>query len=179
MNRDFLKGLGLEDDAINKIMAEHGKTVTAVTSERDSLKTQLEQTNTQFEALKESTKGDADLQDKLKTLEAERDKAKTDAADQLTAAQKGFAIDLALRDAGARNPKSVRALLDEDKLDFKDGKLANLKDQLDPIQKDNDFLFQEAKPKPNFSPHGNPNPNGENAGKTLVEKIQARLSADN
>lgn len=160
MNREFLKGLGLEDDAIEKVMAEHGKTVQAVTGERDSLKEQLTQTDKQLTELKESTKDNADLQEKLKTLEAERDQAKTDAESKLAAAQKGFAIDIALRDAGARNSKTVRALLDEEKLEMKDGKLAGLDDQLTGIKKDNDYLFQgEADPaKPHITTGGNPDP---------------------
>ena len=50
MQREFLKGLGLDDDVIDKIMGENGKDVNAlkaklhtVESERDGYKSQVEE----------------------------------------------------------------------------------------------------------------------------------------
>lgn len=50
MNREFLKGLGLDDDAIEKVMTEHGKSIKANKASSEELenlrqeKTNLEQT---------------------------------------------------------------------------------------------------------------------------------------
>ena len=58
MNREFLKGLGLEDEVVEKVMAEHGKTVNqtksdlkAVEEERDNLSTQIKERDTQLKKL--------------------------------------------------------------------------------------------------------------------------------
>ena len=38
MTREFLKGLGLSDEAIEKVMAEYGKNVNQLKSENEELK---------------------------------------------------------------------------------------------------------------------------------------------
>lgn len=50
MKREDLKNLGLTDEQIEKVMAEHGKDITSLqekvnglTSERDGLKSQLDE----------------------------------------------------------------------------------------------------------------------------------------
>lgn len=59
MQREYLKGLGLEDEVINKVMAENGKDITAakqqlseVEAERDGLKSQLTQQDKDIDDLK-------------------------------------------------------------------------------------------------------------------------------
>jgi len=54
MNREFLKNLGLEDEKIDQIMAEHGKTVNSMKDELNKAKD-----------LKQQIK---DLQDQIKEL---------------------------------------------------------------------------------------------------------------
>ena len=55
------------------------------------------------------------------------------------------AISQALASAKARNAKAVRALLDESKLVLnEDGTLSGLKEQLEAVQKDNGYLFEES-----------------------------------
>lgn len=67
MKRDFLKELGIEDAVIDKIMAEHGKTVEKqksntekekqdsekVKAELEEVKVQLEEANTQIQGFKD------------------------------------------------------------------------------------------------------------------------------
>lgn len=64
MNRDFLEGLGLEKEAIDKVMSEHGKAIQAVKPAQD-----------EFEGLKTEkatlTQQLTDLQKTLKTQEGE------------------------------------------------------------------------------------------------------------
>ena len=62
MKRKFLEDLGLEKEAIDKIMAENGNDVNAAKADYDSLKQQLDAANmqiqerdTQLENLKNST----------------------------------------------------------------------------------------------------------------------------
>lgn len=51
--REFLKGLELEDETINTIMAEHGKLVTKDKEEITNLKQQLEDANKEIQSYKE------------------------------------------------------------------------------------------------------------------------------
>lgn len=68
--------------------------------------------------------------------------------------KKGYAIDSALTAAGARNAKAVRALLDEGKITLQeDGSCTGIKEQLESIRKDNDFLFS---PSDNNAGNGKP-----------------------
>ena len=94
MKRDFLKGLGLEDEVIDKIMAENGKDIEAHKGSNDKLTSDLEaKTKEHSEALKliEQLKGEnagneklqnsiKDYETKLATLTAENEQLKIDKA---------------------------------------------------------------------------------------------------
>lgn len=190
MKREELKELGLTDEQIDKVMVSYGKSVsslqqqvTDVTTERDSLKSQVEESGKTIKDLQGKAKGNEDAQQAIKDWQTKAEEAQT----QLTAAQKHNAIELALRDAGARNTKAVGALLDQDTIKYADGKLTGLEEQLKAVQKDNDYLFQPAKddkesapkpdpkPAPSITVTGNPNP-GQSSEASVVSRIAARLS---
>lgn len=156
MNREFLKGLGLEDDAIDKVMAEHGKTVNAtkqeltnVTTDRDGLKEQLTERDTQLEKL---SKVDA------KGLQAEIERLKGENATQAF----DFSLEKALTGAKVRNPKALKALLDSDVLKLDGDKILGLDGQLEAIKESDPYLFEseEAPTPPPNTPNivagGNP-----------------------
>ena len=80
MNRDFLESLGLEKEAINSIMAEHGKAVQAVKpaegheqlkEELATLQKQLDDANSTLESERTT------LQEQIQTLEKESNTYKT------------------------------------------------------------------------------------------------------
>nr|DAE10369.1 MAG TPA: minor structural protein [Siphoviridae sp. ctwrX9] len=64
MNREFLEGLGLEKEAIDKVMAEHGKAIQAVKPAQDELAGLKTEKATLAQQL-------TDLQNTLKTQEGE------------------------------------------------------------------------------------------------------------
>ncbi len=67
--------------------------------------------------------------------------------------KKGYAIDSALTAAGARNAKAVRALLDEGRITLQeDGTCIGIKEQIESIRKDNDFLFSPSNNAGNGKP---------------------------
>ena len=91
MKKEFLKGLGLEDEVIDKIFAENGKDVNAVKAEVDNLKKDLETANgkiTDYEkeigTLKESIGDTEAMQKKIDDLQASIDERKK--ADEAAAA---------------------------------------------------------------------------------------------
>ncbi|EAE1699089.1 MULTISPECIES: phage scaffolding protein [Listeria] len=164
MERDFLKELGLEKETIDSIMAEHGKSiqnekdkVTSAEAERDGLKSQLAQRDDDIEALKTDSGTSKSLKTQLETLQDNYETLKKDSEAKLVETRKGAALDLALANAKARNPKAVKALLDNDKLELTDEGLKGLDEQLGALQESDAYLFaQESEKVPKFGFSGNP-----------------------
>ncbi|ENE0716858.1 phage scaffolding protein [Listeria monocytogenes] len=150
MERDFLKELGLEKETIDSIMAEHGKSiqnekdkVTSAEAERDGLKSQLAQRDDDIEALKTDSGTSKSLKAQLETLQDNYETLKKDSEAKLVETRKGAALDLALANAKARNPKAVKALLDNDKLELTDEGLKGLDEQLGALQESDAYLFAQ------------------------------------
>lgn len=150
MERDFLKELGLEKETIDSIMVEHGKSiqnekdkVTSAEAERDGLKSQLAQRDDDIEALKTDSGTSKSLKAQLETLQDNYETLKKDSEAKLVETRKGAALDLALANAKARNPKAVKALLDNDKLELTDEGLKGLDEQLGALQESDAYLFAQ------------------------------------
>lgn len=155
MKREDLKALGLEDAAIESIMKLHGAdieshkaTITTLTSERDTFKTQAEEAGVTIEGFKKMKP--EELQAAADDYKAKWEQAQTDAKTQLANLKFDHALESALVSAKAKNPKAVQALLSKDALKFNeaDGSIIGLKEQLEAIQKDNDYLFVSDAPPP-------------------------------
>lgn len=93
---------------------------------------------------------------------AKAEQAAKDAEARVAAVQFDTALDAALTAAKAKNPATVKALLKMDGLKLSDGQVIGLKEQLETIQKDNDFLFESDQPQqtPKFTKPGTPPPAG-------------------
>jgi len=169
MNREELKALGLTDDQINSVMASHGTVVNAtkqaletVTTEKDDLKTQIADRDTQLTALGTKVKDNDDLTAEINRLKDENTKATTDLQSKLDKQSFDFNLEKALTVAGVRNAKAVRALLDTESIKVDGDKLLNLDTQLDALKASDAYLFADATaPKQPASPRivapGNPN----------------------
>jgi len=165
MKREDLKkllGEGATDELVDKIMAEHGKDVekhktdlATITTERDGLKTQLSEASKQIEGFKgmdiEGVKKSAD------EWKAKAEQAEQTAQAELAKLKFDHALDGALAGAKSKNNKAVRALLDTEllKLNDADGSIVGLKDQLDKIKTENDYLFESDTPAPKIVAGGN------------------------
>jgi hypothetical protein len=143
MERKFLEDLGLEKDAIDKIMSENGKDIETekakVTAETDKL-TKANETITQLQDTVKKFDG-VDV-DKLKgDLTALETKYNTD----LSATKLNNALEMALITGKAKNTKAVRALLDTENIKLDGDKLLGLDEQLTKLKTDNAYLFEEVK----------------------------------
>ena len=160
MKTDFLKGLNLSQEVIDKIMAENGKDIAAeqkkaekITQERDgyklkaeSLETQVNDANAEIQKFKDmDIDGIKQAADDWKT---KAEKAKSDADAQISEMKFDYALSVALTGAKARNSKAVKALLDMDGLKLNDGKIIGLDEQLSQIKEENSFLFESDEPAP-------------------------------
>ncbi len=152
MKRKFLEDLGLEKEAIDKVMTENGNDVNAAKADYDSLKQQLDAANiqtqerdTQLEQLKNST-GDVEaMKQQIITLQAENLAAKEKYEADLKDLKLSAAIKMALGD-NAQDMDLVAGLFDKTKLILsEDGTVTGLEDQLKALKKEKAFLFKEEK----------------------------------
>lgn len=194
MKREELKGLGLSDEQVDKVMGIHGADVnelkgqvSQLTTERDGLKQRTADSDKQLNELKAAHKDDKDLQAEIDKLKADN-KAKDDAASkQLKETQLNYQTELALVKAGALNTKAASALIDKDKLGLDEkGNVTGLDEQLEALKSDDSskFLFKaEEAQKPNDTPpitvSGNPNPNANgtlNPATATYEELAASMA---
>lgn len=147
MEREYLEGLKLDNDTIEKIMAEHDKDidglkqqVDTLEAEKESLAGQLGEANRQIEDFRGmDIEGIKQAADDWKTkAEAAEAKAKAD----VEKLQFDYALNAALTGARARDTRAVTALLDMEGLKLNNGEIVGLKDQLERLKAEKEFLFE-------------------------------------
>ncbi|EGP4986418.1 phage scaffolding protein [Enterococcus faecium] len=183
MKREQLKELGLTDEQINSVMGLHGQTVTELNSklataeqERDRFKEQLDSNQTELDALKESVKGNEELTQQLTDLQNKFNEAEKDAQKKLAEQQKDFAIKLALKEVNARDEDIVLQLLNKEAIKVTDEGLEGLKEQLDALKENKNFLFQEKQNTssvPRIFVGGNPSATEEVSG-SLSQQMKSK-----
>lgn len=151
MERKFLEGLGLDKDTVEKVMAEHGKTIeqhkqqlTDITTERDGLKTQLDGVAQKLEAFK-GVDLDA-LKQEIETLKG--DIAQKDATYQQQIAERDFqaVISSEITAAKGKNPKAIAALLNIDTLKTSKNQKEDVAAALKALRESDAYLFDDSKP---------------------------------
>ncbi|HEM6182293.1 TPA: phage scaffolding protein [Streptococcus suis] len=157
--------LGLTEEQAKDVFALHGKDLNAnksaletITQERDSLKSQLQNTEAQLETLKADANTSAEQKEAIDKLRAEYDKYKADAAAELAQTQKVNAINLALKDTTAHNPSTLMKFIDVDAIELDENGTPKLDDILKGLKESDPYLFKadDDKPNPNIVPPGNP-----------------------
>lgn len=151
MKTEDLKAQGLTDEQIKFIMAENGKDIeaekqklTAQKAELDGIKKQLNEANQQIESFK-----GMDIEGIKKAAEDWKVKAETaelEAQKQIAQIQFDYALESELSKAGARNPKTIKALLNMEGLKNVDGNIVGLKEQIEKLKTDESYLFVEENP---------------------------------
>ncbi|MCK5219820.1 phage scaffolding protein [bacterium] len=164
MNKKELAELGIEDEDVQKaVLKLHGLgiekfkgDVKTLTEDKESLTTQITKAGEQIEAFKKlDVEGIQKAADdyKAQAEKAEADKLEVEEARVSDQAKVVYdkSLDAGLNKAGAKNLKSVKALLNNDELKIsEDGSsIAGLEVQLESIAKENEFLFasEETTPK--------------------------------
>lgn len=163
MKREELKELGLTDEQIGSIMALHGVTVNELNSrvstaeqQATQYQEQLEKNQNELNDFKANAKGNEDLTKQLEDLQSKFDEIKTSSEQQIADLKKSSAIDLALTQAGAKNIKAAKALLDSESLELTDEGLKGLDGQLAALKESDGYLFGQSEQVP-------PNPDGKKA----------------
>ena len=139
--REFLKGLDLDAETINTIMAEYGKNFTELKEERDKLKDENKSLKSEVE---ESKKVD------IEAIKKEQfDLGKEEGTKELETFKKSIALKDALKSTKAKDINLLSKLIDNEKINYeeKDGKfeITGLDDQITEIKKSHDYLFEVEK----------------------------------
>ena len=197
MEREFLKGLGLEKDAIDKIMAENGKDIELEKGKVKDIQSQLVTANNtikeldnQLETLKNSPDNTETLKQQIQQLQDDN-KAKDEAHQkEIKELKVNSALEKALTNAKAKNAKAVQALLDlgDDVELNEDGTIKGLDEKIKALKKSDAYMFNDDKQtvkidgaKPNASPNdpANPNPARDPNKPKTYEDFVAELEAQN
>lgn len=162
MKREFLRGLGIDEEHIPKILDEHHDSLkeykdsaSKVTDLEDQLNTaneELSNRDKQIEELKSSTTDNEALQKQLDDYKANNDKYE----ETLSKVKLESAIKLAVaKDANDAN--DVLALLDKEGLELDGDTVKGLDDKLTALRENKPYLFEQTKGKTGRTPiDGNP-----------------------
>ena len=152
MKRKFLEDLGLETDAIEKIMAEAGKDVTSLKARVDDL---TEQINVKDTTISEKNNEIAELEkvDVEAIKNAEYERGKTEGSKEIEVFKKQNALDKALSKYKAKDTSILSKMLDMEKVKYNDKFeiVEGLEDQINSIKESHDYLFDSDKTLPTFS----------------------------
>ena len=80
--------------------------------------------------------------DNLNTSLTKAKKEFEDYKNGIVARERSQALEQAIKGAKGKNPKAILALLDSEKITYKDGKIEGLDDQLKNLQKSDSYLFE-------------------------------------
>ncbi|MGR8773111.1 phage scaffolding protein [Leuconostoc citreum] len=190
MNRDTLQKFGLSDEQVNQVMAEHGKDLEkskTVESELEQVKqqnseltSQIADRDKQLKDLSGKAGDNEELQSQIKALQEQNKQSKTDYEANIATLKRDGAIELALREAQAKNPKAVKALLNGDIISVDDSGVHGLKEQLEQLKESDSYLFNiEPEPKPGLkiTTSGNPG-GGVNAEKNIADMSLEEMTAE-
>ena len=103
LTRKLLKDLGIESEAIDKIIEEHRGTVDSLKDELDNLRTEIEsakEVEKELNKLKDEAQKKDSYKEKYDDLKKEYDKFKADTEGEKVTARKSEAYKKALKDAG-------------------------------------------------------------------------------
>lgn len=166
MKTEELTALGLTEDQAAKVFELHGKeltklqnSVTTLTADRDSLKTQLSEANGKLAGYDPEWKTKAD-------------NAQQTAQKQLEALKFDYALNDALKAAKVRDTVSVKAHLKTDAMKLDGESILGLKEQLETLKTEKGFLFESDEKPPIFS---KPTPGPQTGTLTNNEKANAAL----
>lgn len=163
MKREFLEGLGLSKEVIDKVMAENGSDIESfknkiseLTTERDGAKEQLTKRDADIAELKKSAEASEALKTQLTALEVKYQQDTTELSTKLAKQSFDTKLELALT-GKVKNVKAAKALLDIEKIQLKEDKLEGLDTQLETLRTSDSYLFVEQTPPKNpIPPKGNP-----------------------
>lgn len=159
MKREELKKLGLSDEQVDVVMAQHGQTVQSLNTQiatlqqsETELKNQVSKNAEDLKKLQKDNSDNEELKKQLKELQKENAAQEEKYQESLAKVQRDSALSALLAEAKVKNPKAVAALLDDEKIVFKDGELSGAKEQIESLQKSDAYLFDLGTKQGGYNP---------------------------
>lgn len=162
--KEFLLGQGVTEEQADKIVSGMTKNKFYLVSEekleeryeklkqqKEDVQNDLDAANALVENLKKTNKSNEDLQQQVEDYKSQIDTLNSQRAED----HKNNAIELALKDAKARNTKAVKSLLNLDKIELTEDGIKGLSEQLEAFRESDAYLFE--------SDNSNSNPSGKQA----------------
>ncbi|WP_123053141.1 phage scaffolding protein [Clostridium sp. JN-1] len=156
----------------SKSYVEKSELDTANNSIKD-YKKQLKDRDKQLEDLKEKAKGNEELTTEIEKLKEENKNVTKDCEAKIEKLNFDTKLDKALASAKAKNPKTVKALLNIENLKLDGGDIIGLKEQLEGLKESDGYLFNEDGKENNLGGNANPGGTGNigNPGSTGTDKV--------
>lgn len=165
MKRKDLEDLGLEKEIVDKIMDWNGSDIEAANAkvkkaegERDNYKTQLDTATAELDKFKDVKPEEmqATIEQLRKDIKAKDDEYAAKEAERLF----NDTLDKAITEAGGRNAKAIRGLLDIENLKSSKDQTEDIKKALDAVKESDSYLFGAGEPinspvGPTNNPDGN------------------------
>lgn len=152
MERKFLEGLGLEKDAIDKIMSENGKDIKKEKDKSDEFErdfkdadSQLKQANDTIKDLKKNNVDNEELQKKVNQYETDIKNQKETYEKEINDMKYKNALEGALSKYSFQDDSAKEFVISKikDKIEFKNGEFIGINDAITDIQKNQTYLFKE------------------------------------
>ena len=139
MKREFLKGLGIEDEnMISQILDEAGKDLNAKKSEITNLRAEIANKDKEMESLKTKGKSADSLAEQVKELQ----KQLVESENKNTEIQFSNMLDKAFASANSIDNISLKANLDLDAIKNAEDKEAKLNEQIEKLKTEKAHLFK-------------------------------------
>lgn len=187
MERKNLEALGLDDKQTTEVMKLYNagiepikQQVADTKSELDSVKQQVVDRDGQIKSLGEQAGNSEKLNKQIAALQETIKTKDSEAAASLTKVKTDNAVQMALRDAKARDAKAIMPFIDMDTVKLgDDGQLTGIGEQIEKLQESHDYLFDKGEDnggKPAVKITAGGNPSGSTGGEpSLTQRIAARM----
>ncbi|MEB8094141.1 phage scaffolding protein [Staphylococcus caprae] len=153
MKREFLRGLGLEEETVQKIVDEHHDSLRQYKDKADkvdSLQEQLDTANkeittrdNQIKELQSKVGDNEELNNQLESYKQEN----ANYEQKIKDVQLNKAIEVALAKENAVKPEHAIKLIDTDNLEVdENGNVKGLDDYMTKFKEENGYLFEQPKP---------------------------------
>ncbi len=180
---ELLKENGIEEAKANEIVeAMNNKKIYTTTIEnvdvrynklqeqKKELDKIVKANQEQLEVLSKNNQSNDELTKQIEQLQLSNKQTQTDYEAKIHKMEFDYALDGALSNAKCKNSKALKALLDFDNINYQEGKINGLEDQLNALKQDCGYLFEDEMPQST----GNIGSFARGGGKSTVTKEQFR-----
>lgn len=122
-----------------------------VNNQVKDLKTQITERDKQLEDLKKAAANNDELKKKIDELTDLNKKTREEYEKKIAEKEYEYEFEKSLSAAKPKDVKILKALIDQSKVTYKDGKFYGLSEQIEALKKSHDYVFEaEQPPKPAF-----------------------------